>query len=63
MKLNDQFPKGNIIVYELKNNTGYKYTCIVTVIENGWIKDKDHGTFLSNSFRPEDVIIWENKGK
>lgn len=60
MDLKD-FELGDWVVYELKNsNSGRKYTCIVVGIKDGWVKDRENGTHLSNSFRPEDVVIWEH---
>lgn len=61
------FQKGDIITYEyLRRNDGIKYNCVVGEVReidgSVWVIDAvHHGTYQSNSFRPQDVIVWEHK--
>lgn len=57
-----QISIGDLIVYEsLQANDGRKRTCQVAGINGDWVLDVNAGTYLSNSFRPQDVIIWEHR--
>lgn len=52
--------KGDMVVYEGRiANDGRKRTCVVAGFNGDWVLDVNAGTHLSNSFRPQDVVIWE----
>lgn len=54
-----KYPKGKQVTYEYRSNhTGRRYVCTVVGERDGWVLDVNHGTHLSTSFRPEDVIVF-----
>lgn len=57
------FEKGDYVVYEHKSsNSGRKYSCsVIGVSEDGWVMDIAHHTCFTQSFRIEDVVIWEHR--
>lgn len=60
--MEETFPIGNLVTYEYRSaNDGRKYVCKVKGYKDGWVVDENAGTTFSSSFRPEDVIIWENR--
>lgn len=60
--IEEQFPIGNLITYEFRRpNDGRKHLCKVIGHKDGWVLDENAGNCFSSSFRPEDVIIWENR--
>jgi hypothetical protein len=57
----DKIEVGHIVIYEMKSpNTGRKRTCLVSAIDGDWICDINHSNCFTQSFRIDDVIIWEH---
>ena len=55
------YVKGDFVVYTyMRSDDGIKHTCAVIGVTDGWVMDINYGTCLSQSFRPEDVTIWEH---